>query len=109
MTDSRIEYLEAVKKENLVKTKYMRRKEIRQLPDARLSAMDRRIKTRSVAKWKKRYRTASQARKTARKDYEEAHKAFDAFREDESRGHIRDNNIIKQGSQYRTKWTHLPE
>ena len=63
----------------------------------------------SVATWKKRYRDKATERKTARKDYDEAHKAFDAFREDETRGHIKDNDITKHGTQYKTKWTHLPE
>ena len=64
---------------------------------------------KSVAKWKKRLATKKTERKQARKDYEEAHKSFEAFKDEEQRGHVRDNDIQKQGSQYKTKWTHLPE
>ena len=46
MTETRLEYLEAVKKETLAKAKYLRRKEIRTWSEDQLSASDRRLKTK---------------------------------------------------------------
>ena len=47
MTETRLEYLAAVKKETLVKAKYHRRRDIRSLPEAQLTADDRKLKRKA--------------------------------------------------------------
>ena len=79
------------------------------IPVSQRSAADRKIMVKTLIQWKKRWTDKKSDRKQARKEYDEAHKAFEAFKDDEQRGVVRDNDIQKQGSQYKTKWTHLPE
>ena len=107
LTESRLEYLEAVSTEKRVKEKYKRRLELRSSTTQRVPT-DRKLMKHSVSVWKQRYRKKASERKTARKEYEEAHKAFESFKDEEIKGHIRENDVQKQGSQYRAKWTHLP-
>ena len=48
------------------------------------------------------------ARKAAKKEVDEAYKALDTHKEDESKGFVRENDIVKVGTQYKASWTHLP-
>lgn len=109
LKEARIEYLEAVEVEQRVKQKCQRRIALRTIDAASHTAADKALMKKSAAQWKKRHKEKIAARKQARKDYDDAHKALDSFREEEQRGHVRDYDIQKIGSQYRTKWTHLPE
>lgn len=109
LKEARIEFTDAVKSETKVKEKYQRRLALRTIAPAQQSNADKLLMEKPVSKWKKRLRKKINARKQARKDYEEAHKALDSFKDEEQRGHVRENDIQKQGSQFKTKWTHLPE
>ena len=109
LAEARVEYCNAVKIEKEAKEAYKRRMALRSIPAAQHNAADKKLLEKTVAKHKQRWNRKRQDRKAARKEYEEAHKSFEAFKDDEQKGLVRDNDIQKHGSQYRTKWTHLPE
>ena len=58
--------------------------------------------------WETEWQAKRTARKSAKKEVDEAYKALDAHKDDEIKGFVRENDIIKVGTQYKASWTHLP-
>ena len=108
VTESQEWYNEAVVEEEKAKTDFRRRKFLRENPSEVSTDNDRRLIGRETTYWKKKYKKMISKRKAAKKECDEAFKALESHKEEESRGFERENDIQKIGSQYKTLWTHLP-
>ena len=108
MAESRLEYNEALASEGAVKINYKRAKFLKDNPTVQKTPSDAKITKHTVIQWRKRYKTKVAERKAAKKEYDEAQKAMESFKEEDAKGHVRENDIQKHGSQYRTVWSHLP-
>lgn len=58
--------------------------------------------------WRIQKYTFKSARQNAKKEMDESYKAFDAHRDEEAKGFVKENDIVKIGTQYKANWTHLP-
>ena len=72
------------------------------------SKADKKLLAKDEAHWESEWQAKRTARKSAKKEIDEAFKALDAHKDDEIKGFVRENDIVKVGTQYKASWTHLP-
>ena len=108
VTEAQQEYTTAIQKEQVAKADYQRRQFLKDNPKEVKSAADRALVRRETSHYKSEFDALRKKRKEAKKEADEAFKALDTHKEEESKGFVRENDITKENGQYKTLWTHLP-
>ena len=107
-TDAQLEYNSAVLEDSSSKADYKRRKFLKDNPLEVKTKADKTLVAKEVTHYYDLWQTIKQRRKDAKKEMDEAKKALDSHKEEEAKGFVRTNDIVKVGSQYKAHWTHLP-
>ena len=108
VADCRMEYNEALAAERKAQKAYRRVAHLKMNPTEPRSDEDEKLLKHSPKSWKKRYKTKAAARKQAKKEYDDAQKSLEAFKEEDAKGFLRENDIQRNGSQYTSLWSNLP-
>ena len=98
----------AILQESAAKTAHKRRKFLKENPTEIKTPKDRDLCSKPTSWYHDDWKAKSTVRKNAKKEYDEAAKALESHKDDELKGFVKENDIQKVGSQYRTMWTHLP-
>ena len=107
-TEAQQEYSNATLEESSAKADLKRRKFLRENPKEVKSKADKQLVTKETSAYQTEYEAKRKLRREAKKELDEAYKAFDTHREEEAKGFVKENDITKVGSQYKANWTHLP-
>ena len=108
VTEAQQEYTDAILQEQAAKADVKRRQFLKDNPKEVKSAADKALVKRETSHYQSEYDKLKKKRREAKKEADEAFKALDAHKEDESKGYVRENDITKENGQYKSMWTHLP-
>lgn len=108
VTEAQQEYTDAIIQEQAAKADFKRRQFLKDNPKEVKSAADKALVKRETSHYQAEYDKLKKKRREAKKEADEAFKALDAHKDDESKGFVRENDIIKENGQYKSMWTHLP-
>lgn len=108
VTEAQEELNTAILEESSAKTAHKRRKFLKDNPKEIKTKADKDLCLKATSIYHTEWKEKSVIRKAAKKEYDEAAKALEGHKEDELKGFVRENDIQKDGSQYKTLWTHLP-
>ena len=107
-TEAQQDYNTATLEESSAKIDLKRRKFLRENPKEVKSRADKTLVARETSHYQTEWEAKRKARREAKKELDEAYKAFDTHRDEEAKGFVKENDITKVGSQYKANWTHLP-
>ena len=107
-SEAQEEYNAAILEESKAKTDFKRRKFLKENPKTKMSKTDKELASKETSHWQKIWEDKKTARRNAKKESDEAYKALETHKDEEAKGFVRENDIQKVGSQYKTSWTHLP-
>ena len=102
------EYNTATLEESSAKADLKRRKFLKENPKEVKSKADKQLVAKETSVYQTEWEAKRKTRREAKKELDEAYKAFDTHREEEAKGFIKENDITKVGSQYKANWSHLP-
>lgn len=102
------DYNNATLEESSAKIDLKRRKYLKENPKEVKTKADRTLVSKETTVYQTEFEAKRKIRRDAKKELDEAYKAFDSHREEEAKGFIKENDITKVGSQYKATWTHLP-
>ena len=108
LRESQQELNDAILEESAMNVDHKRRKYLKENPKEVKSSKDKALCAKETSWYKGELERLKTARRAAKKEFDEATKALDAHKEDESKGFVRENDIQKVGNQYKATWTHLP-
>ena len=108
LAESQEEYNAAILAEVDAKADLKRHKYLKLHPKEVKSKADRNIMKKDLSVYEADFQAKKAARKAAKKEVDEAFKSLDTHKEDENKGFVRENDIVKVGTQYKASWTHLP-
>ena len=108
LRESQEEYNLQTLAEDEAKADHKRRAYLKEHPKEVNCAKDRLLCSKPETWYKTEWENVKVKRKAAKKEFDEANKALENHKEEESSGFSRENDVEKVGSQYRTTWTCLP-
>ena len=108
VTESQEDYTKAITEEQQAKADLKRRQYLKNNPKEVKSRADKNLVGKETSFYQTEYDKCKKKRREAKKEADEAFKALDAHKEDESKGFVRENDITKENGQYKSLWTHLP-
>ena len=108
LAEAQEEYNAAILLEADAKVELRRYRHLKAHPKDIKSKTDKNLMKKDETHWETEHQTKRTARKAAKKEVDEAFKALDTHKDDEMKGFVRENDIVKVGSQYKASWTHLP-
>ena len=108
LAEAQEEYNAAILAEADAKADKKRSQHLKQHPKEIKSKADRNLMKKDPSIYETEWAAKRTARKAAKKEVDEAFKALDTHKEEENKGFVRDNDIVKIGTQYKASWTHLP-
>ena len=107
-TEAQQDYNNATLEESSAKADLKRRKFLKENPKEVKTKADKALVAKETSAYQTEWDAKKKARREAKKELDEAYKAFDTHRDEEAKGFIKENDITKIGSQYKANWTHLP-
>ena len=107
-SEAQQEYNTATLEESSAKADLRRRKFLKDNPKEVKSRADKNLVARDTSHYQTEFEAKRKLRRDAKKELDEAYKAFDTHRDEEAKGFVKENDITKVGSQYKANWTHLP-
>ena len=107
-TEAQQDYNTATLEESSAKADHRRRKFLKENPKETKTKADRKLLAYDVDYYYDIWQAKRKTRQNAKKEMDESYKAFDAHREEEAKGFVKENDIVKIGTQYKANWTHLP-
>ena len=108
VTEAQQEYTDAILQEQAAKADAKRRQFLKDNPREVKTAADKILVKRETSHYQTEYDKLKKKRRDAKKEADEAFKALEAHKDDESKGFVRENDITKENGQYKSMWTHLP-
>ena len=102
------DYNAAILEESSAKIDKNRRKHLRDNPKEVKSKADKTLVSKELSHYSEIFDAKRKARKEAKKEVDEAYKALESHKDEEIKGFVRENDIVKVGTQYKASWTHLP-
>ena len=106
--DAQQEYNLAILENSNAKKDWQRRQFLKDNPTEVKSAADKKLVAKSVTEYHTIWQDKKKTRRSTKTELDEAKKALETHKDEEEKGFIRENDIVKMGSQYKANWTHLP-
>ena len=106
--DAQQEYNRAILENSNAKKDHHRRQFLKENPSEVKTAADKKLVAKCVTDYYNTWQEKKKIRRAAKTEVDEAKKALDTHKDEEEKGFVRENDIVKIGSQYKANWTHLP-
>ena len=106
--EAQADYNAAILEESSAKVDRNRRKHLQDKPKDVKSKADKVLVTKNLSHYQDLYDAKKKARGEAKKELDETYKSLESHKDEELKGFVRENDIVKVGSQYKASWTHLP-
>ena len=106
--DAQNDYNAAILEESGAKVDKNRRKHLRDNPaDIKTKAV-KNLVSKKLSHYQEVFEAKRKVRRDAKKELDETYKSLESHKDEEIKGFVRENDIVKVGTQYKASWTHLP-
>ena len=106
--DAQNDYNAAILEESGAKVDKNRRKHLRDNPADIKTKADKNLVSKKLSHYQEVFEAKRKVRRDAKKELDETYKSLESHKDEEIKGFVRENDIVKVGTQYKASWTHLP-